>query len=119
MKKMNDAYLAEKYLMKIKNARSRGIDFDLSFTSYKNLMRAKKCFYTQVELSDVDGAENQRTIDRINNKKGYTKGNVVACCRAMNQMKSYMEKDGCIFIPNFQKAIGKMFKTINDRSCDS
>lgn len=113
MTKYNDAYLARKYLMKEESSKRRGIAFNLSFVSYKNLMRAKKCYYTGIELSDVEGAADQRTIDRINPNKPYEKGNVVACCHAFNQLKSKMEYDGAIFLPSFQKAVVKMFKTVN------
>lgn len=116
MTKYDDLYLARKYVMKEENAKRRGIPFKLTFQSYKNLMRAKKCYYTGIELSDVEGAADQRTIDRINANKGYEKGNVVACCHAFNQLKAKMEHDGSIFLPNFQKAVGKMFKTVNTRS---
>lgn len=110
---MDDIRLAQKYLNKVQNARSREIAFKLSFTSYKNLMRAKKCYYTGLSLSDVDGAANQRTIDRIDSSRGYEKGNVVACCKAFNQMKGAMEKDGCLSLPSFQKSVIKMFNTVN------
>ena len=109
---MDDLTLAKKYISKADNARSRGIKFDMTFTAYKNLMRAKKCFYTGVELSDVVGAAGQRTIDRINCNKGYEKGNVVACCLSFNGIKSTMERDGSIFNPLFKKAIMKMFDSV-------
>ena len=41
---MDDLTLAKKYISKADNARSRGIKFDMTFTAYKNLMRAKKVF---------------------------------------------------------------------------
>lgn len=113
---MDDVQLARKYLRKVENAKERGIPFKLTFVAYKNIMRAKKCFYTGIELSEVENAGDQRTIDRVNPNKGYEKGNVVACCKAMNNMKAAMEHDGSIFLPNFQKAIGKMFKEVNKRS---
>ena len=113
---MDDTVIARKYLSKLENSKTRGIEFKLSFIAYKNLIRAKKCFYTGIDISDVEGAGDQRTIDRVNPNKGYVTGNVVACCKAMNQMKASMEKDGSIFLPNFQKAVGKMFKEVNKRS---
>ena len=113
---MEDTIIARKYLSKLENAKARGIEFKLTFIAYKNLVRSKKCFYTGIDLSEVEGAADQRTIDRINPNKGYVSGNVVACCKAMNHMKAVMEKDGSIFLPNFQKAVGKMFKEVNKRS---
>lgn len=113
---MEDTIIARKYLSKVENAKSRGLEFKLSFVAYKNLVRAKKCFYTGIELSDVEGAADQRTIDRVNPNKGYVSGNVVVCCAGMNRMKGQMERDGSIFLPNFQKAVIKMFAEINKRS---
>lgn len=112
---MDDVQLARKYLNKVQNAQQRGIPFKLTFTAYKNLMRAKKCFYTGVELTDNEGAADQKTIDRVNATRGYERGNVVACCHAFNQLKGKMEYDDAIFLPTFQKAVGKMFKTVNTR----
>lgn len=113
---MEDTIIARKYLSKMENAKARGIEFKLSFVAYKNLIRAKKCFYTGIELSNIEGAADQRTIDRVNPNKGYVSGNVVACCNGMNQMKAQMERDGSIFLPNFQKAVMKMFTEVNKRS---
>lgn len=111
---MNDLQLAKKFVAKAASSHARGIGFDLSFTSYKNLMRAKRCFYTGVELTNAEGSVDQRTIDRIDNTKGYTKGNVVACCFGYNQIKSVMEKDGLIHSPIFKKALSKMFKKLEE-----
>lgn len=113
MKETSDIKIAQKYLGKQRQALERGIPFELSFQSYKNLMRAKKCYYTGIELSEQENAADQRTIDRINANLPYRKGNVVACCKAFNNLKSQMEKDGSIFLPNFQKAVGKMFTAVN------
>lgn len=81
-----DMAIAQFYVNKITNAESRGIPFDLSFTSFKNMAKANKCYFTGLPLE-----HNTFTIDRIDNKKGYVKGNVVACHKAFNQIKSLME----------------------------
>lgn len=88
-----DADVAKKYAEKFTNAIKRGIEFDLSFTDMKALMRQKHCFYTGVPLvfgPDSTGAQqsNQFTIERLDNTKGYVKGNVVACSFIANQWKS-------------------------------
>lgn len=89
-----DAYCAKSYLSKIQSCQQRGIEFKLNFTSFKNLMRAKKCYYTGVALTRGGGQENNPnylTIDRIDNKLPYQKGNVVACCTKANQLKALVE----------------------------
>lgn len=114
--KQTDVYYARKFISKEQGAKDRGIKFTLTFQGFRNLMTAKYCYYTGIALSDVDGAADQRTIDRVNANKGYESGNVVACCKAFNQMKGRMEQDGSIFNPLFQKAILKMFKEVNKRT---
>lgn len=89
----SDISLAEKYLNKAENAKKRNIEFNLSLTSYKNLQRAKKCYFTSIVLTDKVDLPNSRTIDRIDPNKGYEKGNVVACCLAANQLKARIEED--------------------------
>lgn len=91
---MTDQEIARKYLDKICNARQRNIEFNLSLTAFKNLMRAKKCRYTKMLLTEgKDGSLiiSDRTIDRIDSSKGYIKGNCVAVCHGANQFKSFFE----------------------------
>lgn len=92
---MDDLTMAKKYINKAHGAQSSGISFLLSFTSYKNLMQAKKCGYTGIELTSPRSGENirstDRTIDRIDNSLGYVKGNVVAVCSSANKMKALWE----------------------------
>ena len=54
-----DTYCAKSYLSKIQSCKQRGIEFKLNFTSFKNLMRAKKCYYTGVTLTRGGGQENK------------------------------------------------------------
>lgn len=92
---MNEIKLAKKYISKEQSAIARNIEFSISFTSYKNLMRAKKCYYTGICLTEPTGPAQlttDRTIDRIDPTKGYVHGNVVACCFQANQIKSQMEQ---------------------------
>lgn len=77
-----DTSVALKFLNLQESAKKRGILFDLSIQSIINLKRAKKCFYTGKALTS-----SNRSIDRIDNKLGYIKGNVVACDREFNLRK--------------------------------
>lgn len=95
-----DEYVARYYLNKIKNARDRNLEFSLTLQEVKNMLRAKKCQLTGVELTHtgagtVDASSSQRhsdlTLDRIDNTKGYVQGNVMACCYAANHVKSAIE----------------------------
>lgn len=93
-----DLYVAQKLGQKAHNAHQRGIEFDMSFQSMKNLLKSKKCYYTGIPLTRPVHGEALRasdlTIDRVDASKGYVKGNVVACCHAANQVKSQFEKAG-------------------------
>jgi len=96
LKDFTDLEVAKKYLTKSNNARRRGIDFKLSFSEYRSLLRKKKCGLTGLKFTWEDGGKDhkwptQRTIDRIDNTKGYTKGNVMVVCHCVNQFKASWE----------------------------
>lgn len=111
-----DLMVANRFRHKYKNAKDRGIDFTLSFRSMKNLLEAKKCYYTGITLTFPDSSEDKSlkatdlTIDRIDSSKGYVSGNVVACSHAFNQLKSQFEGAGLIGIKTACKAFGKVMK---------
>lgn len=93
---MNDLDIARRYIRKAENAKLKGVEFKLSLTSFKNMMRAQKCAYTGIQMTtgkrgDMKLKASDRTIDRIDCKKGYVPGNVVACCHAANNLKSMFE----------------------------
>lgn len=92
-----DVKVALDYARKESGARERGLDFTLTFHEFKTLQRQKKCFYTGVTLTKSNGSgqlrSTDRTLDRIDHRKGYTKENTVACCHAANVVKSMIEVD--------------------------
>lgn len=97
-----DLKVANKLRRKAEDAKRRGIEFGLTFQSMKNLMAAKRCYYTGIPLTEPVGlqdgdtgrAPSDRTIDRIDGTKGYIPGNVVACCNAANNIKAQLEGAG-------------------------
>lgn len=113
---MKDLILAKKYISKSQNAASRGIAFTLTYRGFCNMMKAKRCYYTGVELNDIDGDPNQRSIDRVDSSKPYETGNVVACSRAFNQLKGSLERDGMLKSKKFRNALSKMFNTLDKKS---
>ena len=82
----SDVTLTEQYQRKAKRCKDRGIGFGISFMSFKNLKTAKRCFYTGITLTP-----DTHTIDRIDNKLPYVSGNVVACHKDFNNLKSQFE----------------------------
>lgn len=110
--------LIEKWNNKRANAQRRGIKFDLTLQTMKNLMRAKKCFYTGMILTEPRPGQplraTDRTIDRVNCDLGYVSGNVVCCSHAANSLKAQVEKGGVeaykVGIKVFTKAAKRLEK---------
>ena len=84
--------IAKTYISKINNAFRRGIRFDLTIREWRRLQKLKLCEYTGVKLLDDVGFNHmqKRTIDRIDNSKGYEPGNVKAVSWKANQMKNFL-----------------------------
>ena len=82
----NDLTLAKWYVRKADQSVSRGIEFDLGLLAFRNIAKSKRCYYTALPL-----CKDTLTIDRIDNTLGYVRGNVVACHKAFNQLKSVVE----------------------------
>lgn len=86
-----DFILAKKFILLHDRAKNKGFDFDLTLADVRRLLKLKRCYYTQTVLTDNDpNLSTHRTIDRIDNKKGYVKGNVVVCSLQINQLKSHL-----------------------------
>ena len=85
--KPTDEQIARRYIALKQSAQARGFDFNLSLTSVKNLLSSSKCYYTGNRLNYVKDHPNQLTVDRLDNTKGYVKGNVVACSKWFNVKK--------------------------------
>jgi|GEM_PF-887726 len=77
-------------------ARNAGMDFDLTKEFLVRLWYRQKglCHYTSRKMT-FDGRRKPEavSIDRVDSRKGYTKDNVVLCCRVVNEMKSNMSVD--------------------------
>ena len=109
---MNDLRIARKFITKAANAGKAHIKFTLTFAQFKKLMMVKKCAYTGIVLTEP-GSTHQiptdRTIDRIDNSKGYEVGNVLTACYAVNQLKSMFENpDNPLKIEHLKKMVIKL-----------
>jgi hypothetical protein len=108
--------VARKFINLSESANRRGKDFDLSLNCIRELLDTETCFYTGVYLNKKKGDNFQRTIDRVDNTKGYVKGNVVACSHLANQIKNQLFEDPTSDVAtniNFMaKLIVKMYKTL-------
>ena len=113
----DDVSLANKYLNKARGASTRGLDFTITFSHYKRMMKIKTCKYTGVILTDPvykKGAPllpTDRTIDRIDPNKGYVEGNMVVCSHLANRIKATWEHH--FTNKEMIKFIGKIIKLNN------
>lgn len=110
---MNDLQIAQSYQSKAAFCEKEGKEFGLSLLSYINIMRASKCKYTRAKIRRGAKGGDKLTIDRIDNKKGYIKGNVVACSLAANRFKAFLEDpDRSLSIQDIEKII-KVYKDVH------
>lgn len=110
-----DAKVAQKYADKYQNATSRGIEFDMTMTEFKRIMKSKTCAYTGVSFTD--SGDNILTLERIDNKLGYVKGNVIAVTLAANKWKAYVLENPPAHLPQLDESqILNMLKVITQAS---
>lgn len=99
--KGSDEHVARKYLQLKDNAFNRGIKFSLTLEDVRALLNATQCYYSGVWF-DRASAGDKRTVDRVDNSKGYEPGNVVACLDSINRWKNEMfEAPGAPFHGNY------------------
>lgn len=107
---VSDESVARKYLQVLGSAKERGIEFTLNLTTIRNLLKAKKCYYSGLPFDHTD-VEKSLTFDRVDYKKGYVKGNVVACRKSVNDLKNILtEHPASVFKDNvklLQKVVDK------------
>lgn len=86
---MRDVCLARLYINKAQSAADLGHEFSISFSEYKRLMCRKTCTYSGLRFRNK--GFSSRSLDRIDNSKGYISGNVAAVCVGINSIKSQWE----------------------------
>lgn len=98
-----ECWVAKFYWQKVESSKKRGIEFNLTLTSVRNMLRSKKCYYTGMAMTRPPYNSNgyiepgykarttDITIDRIDNRLGYIKGNVRSCSRYANGLKAVLE----------------------------
>ena len=85
-------------------AKNRKIDFNISTDDLLDLREKQKgkCYYTGYDMEYwcihyKDGKESEKgkrqlSCDRLDNNRGYEKGNVVLCCTIANKMKNILSQ---------------------------
>jgi hypothetical protein len=84
----SDEYIARKYIQILESAKKRNKAFNLELSDIEEIVNENKCYYTGVTLTNKKGCNFQRTVDRVDNREGYVKGNVVACSHLANKLKN-------------------------------
>lgn len=79
--------------------RKKGLEFNLEMEDLLYFYSLQYCELTGVELIDAtSGIDpirfNNRSFDRIDNKKGYIKGNIMVVCHSANKLKAKYEDPG-------------------------
>jgi hypothetical protein len=77
--------LNQRYNTTKQNAKTRGIPFKLSTEEFEGLVKGKTCHYCHGELALAGGS-----LDRKNNRLGYTRANCVPCCTNCNMLKGHL-----------------------------
>lgn len=86
---LQDIKLAEFYLFKVKDAQRRHIEFSLTLSDMRRLMRKKRCQYTNIAFIEGD-AKYQRSLERLDRCKGYSADNTVVVCTMFNELKNHI-----------------------------
>lgn len=112
-----ELFVTNYYQNKVQSAKDRGIEFKLNLVSVRNLLRTQKCPYTGITLtvprSGKGSLSSDITIDRIDNTKGYVKGNVQAISNVANNFKSIFENPQYpVSMSTAEKMLNKMQKKI-------
>ena len=114
-KQLTDLILCRRYVELCENAIRRGIQFSLSVTDVRSLLKKNKCHYTGL-MFDHSNPDFRPSFDRIDRSQGYTKENVVVCMTAINHLKNdLLEKSGALFLDNHElllKTIQSICKTV-------
>lgn len=88
LKIQEDLQVAKRFVNACISAGERNIEWDLTLADVRRLMRRKVCAYTGLRFEDTD--KLRMTLERIDNKKGYTTENVIPVCFFANQLKNEM-----------------------------
>ena len=75
-----------------RSAKKRGLDFNLTKVDIARLLLSEKCHYTGISFKKEGPC--MMTLDRVDNGKGYIKGNVVPCCGFVNHIKNLTLEGG-------------------------
>lgn len=82
------AWWNAQYYRSKNRAKVRNKSHELTLDDYKRLRNETSCYYCKKELNI-----STASIDRVNNKLGYTKNNTVTSCISCNNYKGTLTKE--------------------------
>lgn len=85
------------YRQYVTGAKNRNLEFFLTKEEFKVITK-ENCYYCGISPNNIRKTKHKENyvyngIDRIDNSKGYVKGNVVPCCSKCNKAKNKYSKD--------------------------
>ncbi|AXF40597.1 Srd anti-sigma factor [Acinetobacter phage vB_ApiM_fHyAci03] len=83
--------IAECFVNKAKNAKLRGIKFDMSLSTFANIKHQTLCAYSGMPFEENETAS--MSLERIDNTIGYIDGNVIPVRRELNTLRSDLTSD--------------------------
>lgn len=111
-------YVAKFYANKVSHCKQDGKEFALTLPDVRRLLNVKCCQYTGMKLThQFVGSSITRytdlTLDRIDNSKGYVKGNVKAVAKGINMLKATFENETHANSRLDFKTLGKFGKVVS------
>lgn len=100
--KKNSQTPQRKYYFYKRRAGLRGRDLSLSFEDFCTFL-IEPCFYCGLNTKKIE-------LDRVDNKLGYIKGNVVSCCRRCNSLKKFYSLEQLEQMGHIARKIREFFK---------
>jgi len=71
------------------SAKFKGIELQINFEQYTEILKENKCFYCDASLVGSAG----HSLNRIDNNKGYLVSNVKPCCGICNKIMNNFTKE--------------------------
>lgn len=82
------------------NAKSRGVEFALTFEEFEALLAPMTCSVTRLALAHREGERGpfSPSFDRVDSSVGYLPGNVRLVCLMYNMMKYVWTDEDCLAV---------------------
>lgn len=112
--KLDEQELKKRFESKKRDARKRGIDFKLTLEDLKVLFVRNNgyCDYTGVPFNDD---KHKISIERIDDKKGYERGNVCLTSASVNRIKDYALDKTEIKVVRIDQGQEEILKVIQEK----